>query len=85
MTGIVKRSIIIGRHKTSISLEDAFWNGLREIASAREMTLSALVASIDEGRQHGNLSSCIRLFVLEFYRARADEMREAHRKRVLGE
>jgi predicted DNA-binding ribbon-helix-helix protein len=72
MTGIVKRSIVVAGHKTSISLEDEFWNGLREIASARALALSSLVASIDRNRQHGNLSSCIRLFVLEYYQARSD-------------
>ena len=61
---VVKRSIIIDGHKTSVSLEDAFWNDLREIAHARQATLSELVGKIDEKRQ-GNLSSAIRLFVLE--------------------
>jgi predicted DNA-binding ribbon-helix-helix protein len=61
---VVKRSIVIRGHKTSVSLEDAFWNELRKIAAAREMTLSNLVASIDADRKTGNLSSAIRLFVL---------------------
>jgi predicted DNA-binding ribbon-helix-helix protein len=65
---VVKRSIVIASHKTSVSLEDAFWKGLKEIASGRDMTLSDLVAVIDSERQHGNLSSAIRLFVLDFYR-----------------
>jgi predicted DNA-binding ribbon-helix-helix protein len=65
---VVKRSIVIAGHKTSVSLEDAFWKGLKEIASTRDMTLSELVAAIDSERQHGNLSSAIRLFVLDFYR-----------------
>jgi predicted DNA-binding ribbon-helix-helix protein len=65
---VVKRSIVIAGHKTSVSLEDAFWKGLKEIASGRDMTLSELVAAIDSERQHGNLSSAIRLFVLDFYR-----------------
>ena len=68
---VVKRSIVIAGHKTSVSLEDAFWTGLKEIATGRGMTLSELVATIDTGRQHGNLSSAIRLFVLDHYRARA--------------
>lgn len=67
---VIKRSIVIAGHKTSVSLEDAFWAGLKEIATARGMTLSELVASIDTGRQHGNLSSAIRLFVLDHYRNR---------------
>ena len=65
---VVKRSIVIAGHKTSVSLEDAFWQGLKEIAGGRDMTLSDLVAAIDTERQHGNLSSAIRLFVLDYYR-----------------
>ena len=65
---IVKRSIVISGHKTSVSLEDPFWTALREIAIERNFTLSGLVARIDTGRQHANLSSAIRLFVLDFYR-----------------
>jgi predicted DNA-binding ribbon-helix-helix protein len=64
---VVKRSIVIAGHKTSVSLEDAFWKGLKEIAGTRDMTLSDLVASIDAERRHGNLSSAIRLFVLDHY------------------
>jgi predicted DNA-binding ribbon-helix-helix protein len=70
---VVKRSIVIAGHKTSVSLEDAFWKGLKEIASGRDMTLSDLVAAIDSERQHGNLSSAIRLFVLDFYRNQLSE------------
>ena len=66
---VVKRSIVIAGHKTSVSLEDAFWKGLKEIAGERDITLSELVASIDSDRQHGNLSSGIRLFVLDHYRS----------------
>lgn len=73
---VVKRSIVIAGHKTSVSLEDAFWKALKEIAFARHTTLSDLVATIDSGRQHRNLSSALRLYVLEFYRGRADEERE---------
>lgn len=65
---VIKRSIVIAGHKTSVSLEDAFWKCLKEIAGGRELTLSDLVASIDSDRQHGNLSSAIRLFVLDHYR-----------------
>jgi len=49
---VVKRSIVIAGHKTSVSLEDAFWKGLKEIANGREVTLSDLVASIDTDRRH---------------------------------
>lgn len=65
---VVKRSIVIAGHKTSVSLEDAFWKGLKDIAGDRDITLSDLVASIDTDRRHGNLSSAIRLFVLDHYR-----------------
>ena len=68
---VVKRSIRIAGHKTSISLEDDFWRALKEIAGERHKSLSALVAAIEGDRQHSNLSSAIRLFVLEFYRSRA--------------
>src|SRR5215469_16120170 len=67
---VVKRSIVIAGHKTSISLEDAFWKALKDIAIARRATLSDLVASIDSERQHGNLSSAIRLFVLDHYQSK---------------
>jgi|SRR5208282_1797509 predicted DNA-binding ribbon-helix-helix protein len=69
---VVKRSIVIAGHKTSVSLEDAFWRALKEIAIARCMTLSDLVGSIDSERQHGNLSSAIRLFVLDHYQGRTN-------------
>jgi predicted DNA-binding ribbon-helix-helix protein len=65
---VVKRSVIIGGHKTSVSLEDAFWSGLKKIASGCDCTLSEMVGTIDTGRVHGNLSSAIRLFVLDHYR-----------------
>jgi predicted DNA-binding ribbon-helix-helix protein len=60
---VVKRSINIAGHKTSVSLEDAFWRGLKQIASGCDRTLSEMVAAIDLGRAHDNLSSAIRLFV----------------------
>ena len=69
---VIKRSIVIAGHKTSVSLEDAFWKGLKEIAVGRDKTLSDLVAEIDTGRPHGNLSSAIRLFVLDHYRAQTN-------------
>ena len=71
---VVKRSIVIAGHKTSVSLEDAFWKGLKEIAGERNMTLSELVASIDSDRRHGNLSSAIRLFVLDYYRCQINDV-----------
>jgi predicted DNA-binding ribbon-helix-helix protein len=68
---VVKRSIVLAGHKTSVSLEDAFWEGLKEIAKTKRMTLSDLVGGIDVDREHGNLSSALRLFVLGHYQKRA--------------
>jgi predicted DNA-binding ribbon-helix-helix protein len=77
-SSVVKRSIVVGGHKTSVSLEDAFWRGLKEIAGRRDMTLSDLVAAIDGERRHGNLSSAIRLYVLDHYRKQVNGiLREA--------
>jgi predicted DNA-binding ribbon-helix-helix protein len=70
-TTIIKHSIVFAGRKTSVSLEDAFWIGLREIAKLRDATLSGLVGDIGMQRQHGNLSSALRLFVLDHYRAQA--------------
>jgi len=72
---VIKRSIVIAGHKTSVSLEDAFWQGLKQIAGDRDLTLSDLVARIDTERRQGNLSSAIRLFVLDFYRAGSNASR----------
>jgi predicted DNA-binding ribbon-helix-helix protein len=66
---VVKRSIVIAGHKTSVSLEDAFWKGLKEIATSRGLTMSEMVGTIDSARAQGNLSSALRLFVLDHYRA----------------
>lgn len=66
---VVKRSIVIAGHKTSVSLEDEFWDALKEIAARRSVTLSDLVANIDASRSQGNLSSAIRLFVLDYFRS----------------
>ena len=62
-----------------MSLEDAFWKGFNEIAASRNMTLSDLLSSIDSDRQHGNLSSAIRLFVLGHYCAQVDARKSAER------
>ena len=64
-SSIVKRSIVVGGHKSSVSLEEAFWTGMKEISSQRNMTLPDLVSEIDRNRQQGNLSFAIRLFVLD--------------------
>jgi predicted DNA-binding ribbon-helix-helix protein len=67
-SAIVKRSVRIAGHATSVSLEAAFWQGLCDIAAARRMSVNALLATIDAGRA-GNLSSAIRLFVLDTARS----------------
>ena len=79
-SSIVKRSVVIAGHKTSVSLEDAFWSGLKEIALAQQATLSKTVAEIDKTRQKGNLSSAIRLFVLD--RVRSPETDHTNRLQV---
>ena len=68
--GIVKRSLAIAGHRTSISLEEAFWRELKALAERRGLSTSALVAEIDAARQGANLSSAIRVFVLETLAAR---------------
>ena len=67
---VIKRSIVIGGHKTSISIEDEFWGGLKQIAEERELTLARLVGDIDGARERGNLSSAVRIYVLRHYRQR---------------
>ena len=68
---VVKRSIVVGGHKTSVSLEEAFWNSMKEISHERSVTLSELVGEIDTNRHQGNLSSAIRLFVLDHFKTLA--------------
>jgi predicted DNA-binding ribbon-helix-helix protein len=82
---VVKRSIVLRGHKTSVSLEDEFWKGLKEIAGKRLMTLSTLVDGIDANRQQGNLSSALRLFVLDFYRSQIPEVEGRETLRELME
>jgi predicted DNA-binding ribbon-helix-helix protein len=64
---VAKRSVVLADHKTSVSLENEFWQGLKEIAAGRNVTLSVLVEGIDSERKQGNLSSALRLFVLNHY------------------
>ena len=70
-SSVEKRSVIIAGQKTSVSLEDAFWEGLKDIAKAKRQTLTDLITSIDDRREQGNLSSALRLFVLTHYQKRA--------------
>lgn len=68
-----KRSITIAGHRTSISIEDPFWQALGEIAKSRRMSIAALIAEIDRKRPaKGGLSSAIRLYVLSWYRNAAE-------------
>jgi predicted DNA-binding ribbon-helix-helix protein len=63
---------VVGGHKTSVSLEEAFWSGMKEISGARGVSLSQLVSEIDANRNQGNnLSSAIRQFVLDHFKSRA--------------
>ncbi|HEV2563608.1 MAG TPA: ribbon-helix-helix domain-containing protein [Microvirga sp.] len=68
--GVVKRSVSIAGHRTSISLEEPFWEGLREIAERDRVSVQALIGSIDAERGEQNLSSAIRVFVLTDLRSR---------------
>jgi predicted DNA-binding ribbon-helix-helix protein len=63
-----KRATTIAGRKTSVSLEDGFWDCLREIATERNVSATELIRTINSDRQHANLSSAIRLFVLAYYR-----------------
>jgi predicted DNA-binding ribbon-helix-helix protein len=64
-TGVVKRSLVIAGHRTSISLEQAFWNALKAVAERRSQSINALVAEIDAERAGANLSSAIRVFLFQ--------------------
>ena len=70
---LLKRSVVVAGHSTSVSLEPPFWDGLRAIAGRRGVPLRAVIAEIDAGRSDDNLSSAIRLFVLADARAGAGE------------
>ena len=86
-SSVVKRSIVINGHKTSVSLEDAFWTDLKTIARAQQVTLSELVTKIDGAREQNNLSSAIRLFVLRHFRSedRRMDVAKAHLSTVGAE
>ena len=62
---VVKRSLVISGHRTSVSLEDAFWVRLRRIAAERGLSVNALAAFVDASRGEANLSSALRVYVLE--------------------
>ena len=83
-SSIVKRSITVGGHKTSFSLEEPFWIELKKIALTRKMTMAKLVSKIDHTREQGNLSSAIRLFVLRHVHYGERQMEEA-KSRIRGD
>ena len=84
-SAIVKRSVVLEGHKTSVSLENEFWEGLREIAEQQKSNLSSLVRQIDRERSKGNLSSAIRVFVLNHFHALAASARGQAAERRPGE
>jgi predicted DNA-binding ribbon-helix-helix protein len=71
-SAVAKRSVVIGGHKTSVSLEEPFWAEVRAIAEAQRVTVSTLLRRIDHERQNTNLSSAIRVFVLQHVREQAN-------------
>jgi predicted DNA-binding ribbon-helix-helix protein len=72
-SAIVKRSVVLNGHKTSVSLENEFWEGLRDIGDAKNAKLSELVRQVDQDRSNGNLSSAIRVFVLSHFRGQPQD------------
>ena len=82
---VTKRSVVIGGHKTSVSLEEPFWTAVREITQARAMTVSALLHEIDSGRTNANLSSAVRVFVLDYVRQNAIKAKLEHGGNVRAE
>ena len=80
---IKHRSITIAGRRTGVSIEDEFWNSLREIADGRDQTLYGLIADINAKRQSTNLSSAIRLFVLRHYREQLDQLQNGIGRSVL--
>jgi predicted DNA-binding ribbon-helix-helix protein len=69
---VVKRSVMVAGHRTSVSLEAPFWAALKTIAEARATSVQALVGAVDAGRGDANLSSALRVFVLRAAMERAD-------------
>lgn len=70
---VMKRGIIARGYRTSATLEQAFWDGLKEIAIERRLTLTSLIGQIEEQRSSPNMSSAIRIYVLAYYRERSRE------------
>ena len=72
ISSVKKRSVAVGNRKTSISLENEFWEAINHIAQLRQMSLGNIVGLIENGHREANLSSAIRVFVLEYYRSQSD-------------
>ena len=75
---IIKRSVVIRGHKTSVSLEQPFWDAFRDIAESERISTSALLRKVDADRSHANLSSAIRVFVLGHMRHLVDAVQPKH-------
>jgi predicted DNA-binding ribbon-helix-helix protein len=73
-SSVPKRSMLLGGRRTSVSLEDPFWNAVKEIAASRNITPTALLTEINADRHYTNFSSAIRLYVLDYYKTRATNM-----------
>ena len=76
MSRVVKRSVTLGGHKTSVTLEDEFWDALRTIAHRDKATVASIVCQINQTRNKSNLSSAIRVFVLKRFALVADEKKQ---------
>ena len=77
----LKRAISVSRHRTSISLEAEFWGGLKEAAGHEGVSVPALITRIDTDREHANLTSALRLYVLDHYRRLVEQALAAKGKR----
>jgi predicted DNA-binding ribbon-helix-helix protein len=69
---IMKRATLVDGRKTSVTLEDEFWNALKKIAATQNVGTPKLISKINRERQNNNLSSAIRVYVLSYYRERSD-------------
>lgn len=67
----VKRSFTLSGHRTSISLEAAFWEALREAARAEGLSVAVLVGRIDQARGQAGLSGAVRVWILDYFKRRA--------------
>jgi predicted DNA-binding ribbon-helix-helix protein len=83
-SAIIKRSVVIAGKKTSVSLEDTFWLGLKEIAVQKRMPLASILDTIAGGRDTANLSSAVRQYVMQhFYNLATQSPRQAGRPELV--